>query len=63
MNPQQLRKENEQEYKVIKSQFKRQKEIEQIFIIEIAVPWYCKRQLIGGKSYNELTKQLAKKKS
>ena len=32
------RKENEQEYKAIKSQFKRQKEGEQSFIIEISIP-------------------------
>ena len=38
-NPQQLRKKNEHKYKEAKNQFKRQGEREQIFIIEVVVPW------------------------
>ena len=59
--PQQLRKENEHKYKEAKNQFKRQGEEEQIFIIEVAVPWDSKLQIAverKKKRYWELTKQL-----
>ena len=38
MNPQQMRRENEQKYKRKKCEFERQGEGEQNFIVEIAVP-------------------------
>ena len=64
-NPQQLRKRNEQKYKAIKNLFKKQKEGEQIFVIEIAVSQskLCKAVNRKKKRYNELASQLVKKRA
>ena len=44
MNLQKMSRENEQEYKRRKCEFERKGEGEQIFIVDITVPWDSKLQ-------------------
>ena len=58
-----MRRENEQEYKKRKYEFIRKREGEQIFIVEIAVPWNSKLQeavIKKKEKYRKLMNQLGR---